>query len=326
MKTFHKYLSGFALCASVFALVGCPQKQARADDPKPAQQVFIVPYTPLKGWQVPLVGTRLDKKLLCTFLVDTGSNNDIMTDKVAQQLGLVPKPAVRDGKPFKLNGKQAQYVIPASNEIGPLRLLHPLFLVIDQKQFLAPLDLSAPVQGLISGNNLSEFSVLFDCPVHQIKLWYPGSLPDADIRAAGFDPSQSIPLTIEQDDVLCYLNARFQNGKESGEEKMLVDTGADYTVISSALAQRLKLKPDKEEIDSQVLSGPLRLRRAIVPILTIGGITAKNVEVVYASDTSGGPNEPKGKSAVKLGMHFLSQYRFLIDYGSKRLFLAAAKP
>ena len=324
MTTLHNYFSGFALCASAFALIGCPQKQAHADDPKPAQQVFTVPYTPLKGWQVPLVGTRLDKKLLCTFLVDTGSNNDILTDTVAQQLGLVPKPAVRDGKPFKLNGKQAQYVIATSNEIGPLPLLHPLFLVLDQKQFLAPLGFSAPVQGLISGNDLSEFSVLFDCPVHQIKFWHPGSLPDADIRAAGFDPSQSIPLTIEQDDVLCYLNARFQNGTESGEEKMLVDTGADYTSISYALAQRLKLKPDKDKITTQVLSGPLRVRRATVPLLTIGGITAKNVEVVYPSDPSG-PNEPKDRSATTLGMRFLSQYRFLIDYGSKRLFLAAAK-
>ena len=318
-KFFYRTLS---LCLTLLVIfVFLRPNATKADDTPLPQRIFTIPYTPLPGWQVPLVSVRLDRKIVCTFLVDTGSNGDLLTDVLVRQLKLVPQPAIKNGRPYLFNGEASRYVLASSYEVGTLTISQPHFLVVERKRLLSALGqspLSQPVDGLISSDNLSRFSVFFDCPNRRIALWYPSGLADADIRKAGFDPSHPVPLTTPPDDVLYSLTAHFQNGKEEGDEKLLLDTGASFTAISSSLARKLKLTPDPKDVTTQLLSGSFSVRKARVPLLTIGNLTAKNVEVVY-------PSDPKDNKPTVLGMGFLSQYRFLIDYHSSRLFLAEGR-
>jgi len=95
--------------------------------------------------------------------------------------------------------------------------------------------------------------------------------------------------------------------------KFLVDTGATDIVISSELAQRLSLNPNKTVfIPMQSVSGTFWAALEKVRSIAIGDATVRDVDVyVYDAGTDG-----------ILGMSFLGEFDFSIDVGGKKLILA----
>jgi len=95
--------------------------------------------------------------------------------------------------------------------------------------------------------------------------------------------------------------------------KFLVDTGATDTVISSELAQRLSLNPNKTVfIPMQSVSGTFWAALEKVRSIAVGDSTVRDVDVyVYDAGTDG-----------ILGMSFLGEFDFSIDVGGKKLILA----
>lgn len=100
------------------------------------------------------------------------------------------------------------------------------------------------------------------------------------------------------------------------EVPLVVDTGAAFTVISTASARRLGLDLQRAAvIPMQSVSGPFLARLTKVRSISVGGATVDDVEVIV-HDTSPGEN------VGLLGMSFLDSFQVTISPASKAMRLA----
>lgn len=91
--------------------------------------------------------------------------------------------------------------------------------------------------------------------------------------------------------------------------KFVVDTGASYTMISSATARELAVdaNPRQQTIPFQTANGVIRAPLTNLESITVGGIEVKNVTAAIHDVI------PDTKVAGLLGLNFLSNFRMDID-------------
>ncbi|MFN3653622.1 MAG: TIGR02281 family clan AA aspartic protease [Armatimonadota bacterium] len=103
------------------------------------------------------------------------------------------------------------------------------------------------------------------------------------------------------------------------EQAAVLDTGSSITFITGEMAEALRLKPDGLiEPYSSGFSAE-RLRRTRIPTIRIGPHTISGPEVAYLEGEG-------AASPITLGMNVLSQFRMLIDFPNRNLYLAPLTP
>lgn len=99
---------------------------------------------------------------------------------------------------------------------------------------------------------------------------------------------------------------------DSVKARLLLDTGATSTLISPALAQQLRLKPDDADlIPVQTANGSVLVPVTQVEAITVGGATVRDVDVVVHN--AGGDG--------LLGMSFLSNFQVTINAAEGKMLL-----
>jgi aspartyl protease family protein len=91
--------------------------------------------------------------------------------------------------------------------------------------------------------------------------------------------------------------------------KFVVDTGASYTMISSAVAKELNIEPSESQrtMPFQTANGVIQAPLANLESITVGGMEIKNLTAAIHNAV------PDAAVSGLLGLNFLSNFRMDID-------------
>jgi clan AA aspartic protease (TIGR02281 family) len=97
------------------------------------------------------------------------------------------------------------------------------------------------------------------------------------------------------------------NGKTPA--KLVVDTGASYTMISAATARELEIDPNRSQrtLPFQTANGVIQAPLASLESIAVGGMEIKNLTAAIHDAV------PSSQVAGLLGLNFLSNFRMDID-------------
>ncbi len=97
------------------------------------------------------------------------------------------------------------------------------------------------------------------------------------------------------------------NGKTPA--KLVVDTGASYTMISAATARELDIDPNRSQrtLPFQTANGLIQAPLASLESIAVGGMEIKNLTAAIHDAV------PSSQVAGLLGLNFLSNFRMDID-------------
>jgi len=91
--------------------------------------------------------------------------------------------------------------------------------------------------------------------------------------------------------------------------KLVVDTGASYTMISAATARDLEIDPNRSQrtLPFQTANGVIQAPLASLESIAVGGMEIKNLTAAIHDAV------PNAQAAGLLGLNFLSNFRLDID-------------
>jgi aspartyl protease family protein len=91
--------------------------------------------------------------------------------------------------------------------------------------------------------------------------------------------------------------------------KLVVDTGATYTMISAAMARELSIDPQQTQrtMPFQTANGVIQAPLTNLESVTVGGMEIKNLTAAIHDAV------PSAQVAGLLGLNFLSNFRMDID-------------
>ena len=310
------------LLALTVALCGLAPAQAQPQQPQRLITTFS--YTPLEDTGCPLVLVKLiDKDHTGTFLLDTGTGPVAVTETMAAKLHLVPKPMIVDGKPFLFGGKPVEGVHLTVLQVGQFPMDGDVIVVKDNDLAAALGTRAVAVDGIIGANMLQITALLFDFAKHEITLWYPGNLSDAEVRHLGFTEA-AVPLVEGKGDLRGSFTTPIQvgNGPNHGQDDFIVDTGANHSRLSYALSQQLQLSPLPGSLSSATtVDGPVGSAASVLETLKVGQFTISNHLIGYPTQDKPGQFSPS-----ILGMDKLSRFRVLMDFPAKKMYLQPVTP
>jgi len=290
------------------------------DNVEPAYTRFILPFTSLKieGRDSYLALVTLSTGgRKWTFALDTGSTFSLVTDEMANALGLVPKTALTpEGKAVNLDGHRTTFVTIEGlhNENGKLNV-NGQFNVINKNSLNAIPGLGT-ADGVLGINVLSVFGVLWDDVHHQVTLFLPRSLSENQRKLLGF-ADQGVTITQAADNRLWYTNLSVLDKSFANQEAALIDTGSDHTYISNCLANRLGLKSDGKKTYEVTPNVKRDILHTLIRSFSVGDSVVENVVISY-------PVQDIAWPPPTLGRDFLSRYRVLFDFQQGKIYLAPA--
>lgn len=291
--------------------------------PKSHPRGFIVPFTPVPGHGAPLVKVWINGQVEATFVVDTGTNNCLISQSLVKKLRLTPHAALlADGKPLLFSGKQPLAVTLTSLKIGGQTgllniqpILAPILVQTDEQLRVSGNRLA---DGLIGSNLLDEFAVSLDFPAHTITLLYPGSLTTEEAQHLGYSQAGGTSVLLSESANRFYsVQAGLENNSVLRQVDLLLDTGSQLTAIPHYTAQELSLAPLRR-ISQAGLAGSFGVYEARLQTFELGGLRLTGTQVTYSSDTS--------DHIPRLGLDILSGYRMLMDFPAKKMYLQPAVP
>ena len=102
----------------------------------------------------------------------------------------------------------------------------------------------------------------------------------------------------------------------AGPHEFLLDTGSNTTLISSEFAHALRLRPI-DRVELVTVAGSQIVPRARLESLAVGEKVVKNPETLFSDlrEVRALKSEIRGV----LGMNFLAQFNFLINYRERRI-------
>ena len=134
------------------------------------------------------------------------------------------------------------------------------------------------------------------------------------LEALGEPGTSTIQVPIQRRGGSALVPARV-NGESVGV--FILDTGASYTSVSTAVANRLGISPSGgATVRLATASGVIQAPLAVLEEVDVGGAVARHVPVVV-HDLPGMPSNVAGL----LGMSFLERFRVNLDIGSSLLIL-----
>jgi tetratricopeptide (TPR) repeat protein len=255
------------------------------------------------------------------FLLDTGSSLTVLSQEVADQLGMegVRKP----GELVGLGGSIPWYSAKVDRlRIGPYSISNlPVAIGV---QGVPDNVGSIPLAGVIGNDVLGRFQLSIDYPGNSLQLARPGTLKI---------PGHAVPLFFNGQHALTRttLTARSESGQTVEQPALLeIDTGARGILLFGGTGGNLDTVSTEgiEPIagigtgDNLPLSGLLRTTRR-VPIVRfpIGGKTIENAQpAIWIDYTTPNRRHASGMPGL-LGHRALKDHRVIIDYPGKRFAL-----
>jgi predicted aspartyl protease len=245
-----------------------------------------------------------------TFLVDTGSSCGVVSDALADRLGVKPKLAA------ELSPRLANLGFPFTKEAQAVlirdMLIYPDVPVINEVPYMVMSAESLrgltgrPVDGILGMNSFMSVIALFDFKAKRIKVWYPAVLSEAEVMAEGMAGALELPA--EYIGTTVSVRVGLGNGQVVS---LVVDTGANTSGISPAMAKEAGAIPSGER-KARTAGGEVTMLETRIPSLTIGPLELQNVTVYY----------PKAESAgvrPHIGMDVWSKGKLLFDAPHSRL-------
>jgi len=294
----------FLLLALTLLMVPCLGLQAQTSQ----TSLTTIPMQLSTPGFAPLVRVTCNNSVEATFLVATGINNCYITNRLADQLQL---------SRFKLSENNEACIL-SSLRFGDVSFSGQMaFIVVNRQQ----LDIISQwmardqsIDGILGATFFERVPVLFDYPNLQLTVFPVNhKLTASDLARLGMMNASVLPLQLG--DKAGHYVVPVILGSDV-QEKMLVDTGYRYTVISPATAKALDLNSLQQIKSSEGATPSLNL--SMLSSMKLGTITLPNVGVVYFSQLP--PNADWWDKAV-LGANVLSQLRILYDLPEGKLYL-----
>lgn len=119
-------------------------------------------------------------------------------------------------------------------------------------------------------------------------------------------PPTKASIPFEKHGQVVVIEAKLNN---KAAAKFVVDTGASYTMISSAIAKELNIdsNPGQRAVPFQTANGVIQAPMANLESVTVGGMEVKNLTAAIHDAV------PDSPVAGLLGLNFLSHFRIDID-------------
>ncbi len=291
------------------------QWPALADNQPPPLLKSTFSYTTPPNFEMPLVQVRMNNKLMGTFAIDTGTSNTVVTDKLAEKLGLTPALDFKDGQPYKVEGQLAQGVTLIPMQIANITFTRVDVLVVQEHRLTSVA--GQPLNGIIGNNILSLFSIYFDFPRHQM-TWYRGGLASDVLKAAGFERASVLPMTLQPDTDDYVVPVQLRQGSKSVQENLLLDTGGGTTTISKKSAQQFNLTIVANQVQKS-FRGNFGVNATQLETIQVGNIEVTNKLVMYPSDDN-------SSFPSLLGVDILAGYQVLVDFPNKKMYIQSTVP
>ncbi len=209
------------------------------------------------------------------FLVDTGSTRSVVSETVAQQLGL--RPAARTEVVTSTGASMAVVVALPATCLATHCIDDALAIVTPNKSLEFG---SGQLDGVLGGDVLSrDFTV--DYKRRRFE-WDDGSMP----RGTG----DRLPLSVE--DGRAIVTAPQAGGREL---RLVADSGADTLVLfDGELVRSLTHGSSLNRFALQTLVGTRRAEPVAIPLLRIGGVTWRDEIAVVVPRPAGYPQTIDG--------------------------------
>lgn len=244
--------------------------------------------------------------------IDSGAGDLFLSEHLARRLGLATRPG---GYAAGIGGKRPC----AWTRINRLALAHgpPLtgiragVLSLDHLHQAGPHDGRLVADGLLGHPQLAAWRALVD--YRAPALWLP--------RARAPEPDDAAVLRVPLDRGPGGLPA--VNARHRGRTlRLVVDTGADRTLLTPAAAQRLGLNPQPFPAPARgVFQGNLTVRQCRLDELDLGpvALTRMNALVLDLGDAF---DDPAANLDGILGADALDSLNAALDCGARRLLIA----
>jgi len=231
-----------------------------------------------------------------SFLLDTGGVSTTIKWDLAKEMGLPLQQTTR--KLSGVGGSMLNFALAGENfSVGALKVENkPIYVESRPLPF---------ADGTLGPDILYDYDIAIDMVEGRLNLFAPG-------YCAPPEWSGSAVLAIDVDR---NRHARFPVKIDGATVVAALDTGSAISVIGMRTAARLGVYPGSPGLELLRDAGRYRIYAYPFQSLDIGGVTVKTPHIVIASE-----GFIPGSDMV-LGIDVLSQMRFAIAYGSRRLYI-----
>ncbi len=271
-------------------------------------------YMPSSAGQL-VIWIWLNGKTPARFILDTGTNVSIITEKLADKLGLKRQPTIgADGVPLRFDGKQAQTVIVPMMQVGTIHYPNFPLIVVNGESINGPSE--DGIDGLVGMTALASDPVFIDFQKHKITLFYNGPITADQLRSVSMDTAACVPLNDHDGNLDFRAAVQLANGDKKATAELTVDTGGSDTITPEATARTLGLR-----------AGPNQDYSAVVSNATVRTIALTSVSFGPPSTDIGPLNafSFQGHTFTSLpphvGLDVLTHFQVLLDFGGRKMYL-----
>ncbi|MCC6677408.1 MAG: aspartyl protease family protein [Phycisphaerales bacterium] len=250
-----------------------------------------------------LVHPTVNGKDVGWFIFDTGAGANVLTNRVADELGLATIgriPAIGVGGAI-----ESRLVRPDSLVLGPMTMDRPMAVVMD----LSFLDqyMGTPVAGIVGYGLLSRAVLDIDMVAPALSLYDPAHPDPAITGWHKLYIYERVPC----------VEARF----EDHEGIFKLDTGAGKSTVSFHVpaVEKFKLLENRETAPTVQggVGGMVAAKTGELAWFEIAGQRHEKVKVTFSTEAKGALAD--AYTTGNLGGGFLSDYRLIMDYQNGRI-------
>jgi len=246
----------------------------------------------------PIVPVMIGAKGPFPFILDTGAGGSVVSQSLADELGLTITGDARVGTPMSPEAVEAKAVLIKSAVVGGIRIEGLRAVTMDLEKLFA--GVQAP-RGVLSAKVFEGYLVTLDYPQKQVTI-RKGELPAADSKEVfEFDPAGHLPA-VPLDVAGEAMTAHIDSGSPAGF--MLPKESAKKLPLASEPVKkgRIRTASGESDITESTLKGTIRL----------GRYTFENPEVRF------------GDTPPNLGFEILSRFAITLDPKLHRVRLSGA--
>ena len=252
------------------------------------------------------VDVSVNNRSAVPFLVDTGSERTVISNKLASELGLP------SAGPLKISGVAGTLSVPSARIVGLD------FTNVRVPEFVAPVldERHMGADGLIGIDSLQDKAVLFDFDNHRMQ-----------IKQA---KRRSVPTIVKDDEIIVTGSTRegrliITRAKVEGiAVTVVIDSGSQYSIGNPALLARLQKRNRVRNPIATILYSvtgqqlPAMVMKA--KNVEIGKMSLGDMPVAFADSPAFATLKLDKKPAMLLGMNTLRAFRQVeVDFTNKRV-------
>ncbi len=206
----------------------------------------VLPFDVIRDAGLPYVHVLLNGSYPAVFLIDTGADQSLVSEKVASDLSLRQQPAFFGGARETMGNYALNAAYFQTISLGVVTMKnYPLVVIPQLSMFTYP---EFRVDGIIGEDVLSRFALSFDFPRRSVTFYGGGNLSLEDLKSIGMDNAAQLKMRPYPDYApppYCdwQVDVVVRNGDRTVTDTLTVDTGSPDTSISRGRADRLNIEP-----------------------------------------------------------------------------------